>query len=144
MQDRREFIKQSCTMCLGIVGLGALVTQLSGCAPIPILKAEPVGGLLSVPVSSFTETNKMVIIRNSQLEWDVVVVKMSDTVYEAIQMKCTHQDNLLTATKTGFFCSAHGSTFDLEGNVTKEPALRPLKKYKTEMKEAVILVDTQS
>jgi Rieske Fe-S protein len=48
-------------------------------------------------------------------------------------MKCSHQDNSLTVTKTGLFCSSHGSTFDLEGNVTKEPALEPLKKFKTEI-----------
>jgi Rieske Fe-S protein len=59
-------------------------------------------------------------------------------------MKCTHQDNPLTATQTGFFCSAHGSTFDLKGNVTKEPALRPLKKYTTEIKESSILINTKS
>jgi Rieske Fe-S protein len=144
MQNRRDFIKQSCTLCLGIVGLSALTTQLAGCAPMPIYKGESVNGLITVPFTSFTETNKIVIVRNVHLDWDIVLVKVSDTEYQAVQMKCTHQDNPLTATQSGFFCSAHGSTFDLKGNVTKEPALRPLKKYVTEIKETAVLINTKS
>jgi Rieske Fe-S protein len=144
MQNRRDFIKQSCTLCLGVVGLSALTTQLAGCAPMPIYKGETVNGIITVPFTSFTETNKVVIVRNAQLDWDIVLVKVSDTEYEALQMKCTHQENPLTATQTGLFCSAHGSTFDLKGNVTKEPALRPLKKYITEIRDNSISINTKS
>jgi cytochrome b6-f complex iron-sulfur subunit len=59
-------------------------------------------------------------------------------------MKCTHQDNPLTVNSTGLYCTAHGSTFDLQGNVTKEPALHALKKYKTELNESSIVINTLS
>jgi Rieske Fe-S protein len=144
MQNRREFLKQSCGLCLGIVGLTALTTQLSSCAPMPIYKGEYTNGLISVPFSSFTETNKVVIVKNNQLDWDIVLVKISETEYEALQMKCTHQDNPLTATQTGMFCSAHGSVFDLKGNVTKEPALRPLKKYATTIRDTNVEINLKS
>lgn len=98
---------------------------------------------MTVPLSSFTEKNKMVIVRSGELEFDILVVK-SANAYHALQMKCSHQDNPLTANASGLFCSAHGSTFDLEGNVTKEPALKPLKKYKTEWNASSVLIHTRS
>lgn len=139
MTSRRSFIKQSCTICLGGFALG----WLSACAAIPVIKTENTKGLVTVPLSSFTEKNNSVIVRNSQLEFDILVVK-SGSSYQALQMKCTHQDNPLTASSSGLFCSAHGSTFDLRGNVTKEPALVPLKKYSTELNESTIIINLLS
>jgi cytochrome b6-f complex iron-sulfur subunit len=42
------------------------------------------------------------------------------------------------------YCSAHGSTFDLQGNVTHEPASRPLKQYRTEKVNNEIIIYLQS
>ena len=94
---------------------------------------------VNVPMSSFGESN-VLILRNDQMEFDVLLVKRSDSEVTALQMKCSHQDNSLTANKNGLFCSAHGSTFDLDGKVTKEPALNPLKKFKTEINNQNIIV----
>lgn len=108
---------------------------------LPVMKVESTKGLIKVPFSAFTEKNNAVIVRNSQLEFDILLVKSGNT-FNALQMKCSHQDNPLTANASGLFCSAHGSTFDLQGNVTKEPALQPLKKYKTELTESTIIINT--
>lgn len=143
MGNRRDFIKQSCTICMSGLALGWLTTQLSSCAVLPVIQAESTQGLITVLLSSFTEKNNSVIVRNSQLEFDILVMK-SENNYNALQMKCTHQDNPLTVNSTGLFCSAHGSTFDLQGNVTKEPALRPLKKYKTELNGLSLIINTLS
>ena len=124
--------------------LGWLTSQLTACgSALPIVKAENSQGLISVPLSSFADNRGGVIVRNSQLEFDILVVK-SENVYKALQMKCTHQDNPLTATATGLFCAAHGSTFDLNGNVMKEPALQPLKKYNTEINESFVIIHLKS
>lgn len=143
MTSRRDFIKQSCTVCLSGLTLGWLTTQLSACAPIPVIKADQTKGAISIALTSFTEKNNMVIVRNGQLEFDILVVKSANS-FQAVEMKCTHQDNPLTVNSSGLFCSAHGSTFDLNGNVTKEPALKPLKKYKTELQESSIRIYTLS
>ncbi len=143
MTSRRDFIKQSCTLCLSGLALGFLTTQLSACAAIPVIRSESSQGLITVLLSSFTEKNNSLIVRNGQLEFDILVVKSGNN-YNAVQMKCTHQDNPLTVNSNGLFCAAHGSTFDLQGNVTKEPALRALKKYKTELKESSIVINTLS
>ena len=143
MQDRRAFLKQSCGLCFGLVGLGALATQLTSCAALPVVKADSNNGQFTVPLTSFTEKSKVVIVRNPQLEYDIAVVKNSDSDYTALQMKCTHQDNALTVTQTGLYCASHGSSFDLRGNVTQEPALAPLKKYKTELTNTSIIINTK-
>jgi Rieske Fe-S protein len=142
MGSRRDFIKQSCTICMS-GAMGWLTTQLSSCAALPVIRAESSQGLITVSLSSFTEKNNSVIVRNSKLEFDILVVR-SEKNYNALQMKCTHQDNTLTVNSTGLYCAAHGSTFDLQGNVTKEPALRALKKYKTELNESSLIIHTLS
>lgn len=144
MQSRRDFIKQSCTLCLGIAGLGLITTQLSSCAPLPVYKSEPDNGLLTVPLSAFTEKSNIVIVRSRMLEFDIAVVKGSSGDYSALLMKCTHQDNPLTPTGSGFYCPSHGSSFDLKGNVTQEPALRPLRHYTTQLTTSSILINTNS
>ena len=138
MQSRRNFIKQSCSMCASIAGMGILASQFSGCAPLPMCKGDICKGVISVPLSSFTDKNKIVIVRNKQLEFDILLVKQTEDIYYALLMKCTHQENPLTANPSGLFCSTHGSTFDLHGNVTKEPALNPLKKFKTKVNNSSI------
>jgi nitrite reductase/ring-hydroxylating ferredoxin subunit len=81
-----------------------------------------------VPVSFF-ETSNLAIVRDNQAEFDILLVKKSEDLFEAIYMKCSHRENPLTATETGLYCSAHGSIFDLDGNVKKEPATAPLQKF---------------
>ena len=140
MESRRDFIKNSCKRCAAGLTLGWLTTQLSACATLPVLKVENENGALAVPFSSFTEKNNQVIVRSSKMEYDILLVK-SGNAYTALQMKCTHQDNPLTVNSTGLFCASHGSVFDLNGNVTKEPALQPLKKYSTKVTETSVLIN---
>jgi Rieske Fe-S protein len=140
MQNRRAFIKQSCGLCLGVVGLGVLATQLTSCAPLPLYKSDGDKNNITVPFTAFTEKSNMVIVRNPNQEFDILLIKRADGSYYAMQMKCTHQDNPLTVNQSGLFCSAHGSTFDLDGKVTKEPALRPLQTFKTEINNSSVLI----
>jgi len=79
-----------------------------------------------------------------QVAYDILLVKKSTEEYLAIYMKCSHQENPVTATTTGLFCSSHGSRFDLDGNVTKEPATAPLKKFKTAIIDNQIVIDLKS
>ena len=141
MQNRRTFIKQSCALCMSIAGLGVISSQLSGCAPFPICKNNICKGIVSVPLTSFSDKNNLVIVRNNQMDSDILLVKASNDKYNALEMKCTHQDNPLTANSSGLFCSAHGSTFDLSGNATKEPALLPLKKFETKITDSSVEIN---
>lgn len=140
MRSRREFIKDTCTSCLGASIMGLTLTQLSGCASLPVYKTNLRDKKVLVPLTSFAESN-LVIVRDLQVPFDVLVVKKSDQEFNAIYMRCSHRENPVTATKTGLFCSSHGSTFDLEGNVTKEPATEPLQKFKTQLIDSQISIE---
>lgn len=140
MQNRRSFIKQSCALCISAIGLGAVVSQLSSCAPIIVFKGEIQQKKISVPFSTFTEFNNMLIVRNNQLSFDILLIKKSDGTFTALEMKCSHQDNPLTVNKTGLFCASHGSSFDFDGKVLKEPALLPIKKYNVEIENLIVQI----
>lgn len=143
MKTRREFLKDTCTACLGTAFLGITVTQLSSCSSLPIYKTNLSQKAVDVPLSNFAESN-LVIVRDLQVPYDILLVKKSDQDYRAIYMKCSHRENPVTATKSGLYCPSHGSTFDLDGNVTKEPATEPLHKFKTEIKDQQLTIDLNS
>lgn len=134
---RRFFIKNSCAACAGIITGGIL---LSGCASsLPMLKTSVDDNALIVPESKFTDQNNMVIVRGTGMENDILLIK-KDATYKALFMKCTHEGIGLTATSTKLICPAHGSIFDLEGNVLKEPAHIPLKHFNTDVKNGNIFI----
>lgn len=143
MKTRRDFLKDTCAACLGTAFLGFTFTQLTSCSSLPVYKTDLTRKLVNVPLSGFAESN-LVIVRDLQVPFDILLVKKSEQEYNAIYMKCTHQENQVTATKNGLYCSSHGSTFDLDGNVTKEPALLPLKKFKTEIRDTQLSIDLNS
>lgn len=126
---RRAFIKQTCTFCASLIGITALPTVVQSCAPIVMLKSLIDDGKIVVQRSAFSTENKLVILRNSSLEFDIAVVWLGPDLYKAFELQCTHQANPLVPTKSGFFCSAHGSSFTFDGKVKNEPALRDLKEY---------------
>ncbi len=127
--NRRNFIQKSCATCIGLTGMGFL---LQGCASsLPVFSTTINKKNISVPVSKFQDLKtNLLLIRNSSLEYDILLVKKGEE-YKALSMECTHQSASLTPTATKIICSAHGSVFDLDGNVIKEPALQPLHQYKT-------------
>lgn len=140
MKTRREFLKDTCTFCLGGAFLTTAFSQLTSCSPLPVYKTDLSKKIVNVPLSSFAESN-LLIVRDMQVPYDILLVKKSEQEYNAIYMKCSHQENPVSATTNGLYCSSHGSSFDLDGNVTKEPALAPLKKFKTQIIDNQVSID---
>ncbi|MBL7734263.1 MAG: Rieske 2Fe-2S domain-containing protein [Chitinophagaceae bacterium] len=135
---RRLFIKNSCAACASLIGASWI---LEGCgSSLPMLKtAIANNNTISVPISKFTPQNNMVIVRGAGMENDILLIK-KDNAYKALYMKCTHEGIGLTATSTKLVCPAHGSLFDLEGNVLKEPAHIPLKQFAAKVENENILI----
>lgn len=129
MSNRRQFIKDSCTFCIYAVGAVSFSSLLSRCASLPVYKATTVNNIVSIPVASILPNEKIKIIRTDKLEYDILLVTNEDKSYHALLMQCTHQDNPLVATSGGLSCNMHGSTFNLNGEVTKGPAARALKQF---------------
>lgn len=136
---RRLFIKQGCLSCAGIIAGSTLISLLESCVTMPVHKVGKQSNNIEVPVSKFLNS-KTVLVSIPWLSNDILLVKKSETTYTALYMKCSHQDQILGATNNGLYCSAHGSTFDFDGNVTQEPATQPLKKFETAVKNETITI----
>src|SRR5882757_252251 len=128
--ERREFIKSSCNVCM-LLTAGLILPMLPGCGPAAyqVIHTEVRNDGIEIPLSSFTQQYPLQLVRPNGWLYAIAVRKKEDNTYSALLLKCTHQDNQLTASANGFNCSLHGSAFNTEGAVTKGPAERPLKPY---------------
>lgn len=122
--QRRDFLRTSCMACAGSA-LGLAAFSLSGCGTLPLVKATTANGALTIPVASFAEATQ-VIARHPKLSYDVLVMKLPDGNYRSLYLRCTHEDQPLSATAKGLHCTSHGSRFALDGSVTTGPATKPL------------------
>lgn len=127
--ERRAFLKKACGTCAALLTLGAIVPAVQGCAPLMSIKTDVRAGDIQVARMLFTAENKLVLIRNASSEFDIAVVQLGENLFKAFEMQCSHQANPLVATRTGFFCNAHGSSFTLDGQVKNPPATANLREY---------------
>ena len=128
--QRRKFLSSSCKVCL-LGAAGYSLFNVDGCAPASsVYKTTITNGDLNVPLNLF-DKNALQIVRPKGWYYDVAVQKNSDNSYTALLLQCTHQENQLTPTGTGYHCSLHGSDFDKQGNVRKGPAEQPLHHFET-------------
>jgi cytochrome b6-f complex iron-sulfur subunit len=135
--ERRVFIKQGCAACMGLIGTAVLLESCG--SSLPLVKTIPENKTLSIPESKFSNNNNLVVVRSSSFENDILLIK-DHTGYRALNLRCTHEGVGLTATDKKIFCTAHGSIFDFQGNVVKEPALRPLTQFRTEILNENIVI----
>jgi nitrite reductase/ring-hydroxylating ferredoxin subunit len=137
--ERRKFLESACKACL-MAGAGFLIADLTACGPASQLMILPVtDNTVIVPLSAFKKQT-IQIVRPQGWFYDIAIRKISPEQYEAILMECTHQKNQLISTSNGFMCTLHGSRFNLEGNVLKGPAERPLKKFNTSLNKEQLAV----
>ncbi len=136
--DRRGFLISSCTACAVALAAGT-VLDLAGCSPLHVVSEEANGDTLHIPISEFGESNAL-IVRTKAAAYDILVVRYADQTTGALLMECTHQNTPLNATGTGLFCPAHGSAFDLHGNVTHGPAAKPLKIFNTSIEDGIVIL----
>ena len=112
-----------------MVGAPILLSLLEGCVSIKVFSSSIENNIIKVPLSSVSPEEKLKIIRPDNLDYDILLSRLPDNSFQAMLMKCTHLENPLVADSKGIVCSLHGSTFNLNGEVTYGPALRNLKMY---------------
>lgn len=140
MTTRRDFLKKTCGFCVALGGIAVVSSLMESCTSVPMVKASAVNKQVTVPVSAFVENQPFVRVRVTSMENDILLVKKTDGTFSGLYMQCTHEDQPLTVSGTGLHCASHGSSFDLEGNVTQSPATRPLKKYKASQNGESIII----
>ncbi len=125
--NRRNFINHSVKIgACALVGT-TLLTQ-SACTSYPMVKVKPTKNILNVPLSSFAE-GKRLLVRTPDLEFDIFVHQFASGQFRATLLQCTHRNEAVSVSDQQIFCPSHGSTFSLDGNVTKAPATQALKHF---------------
>lgn len=71
----------------------------------------------------------------------VIIVRTADMGFSAYSARCTHKGGKIKYDeKTGqLFCPSHGSRFDLQGQVVKGPATKPLQTFAAQNEIVVTL-----
>jgi len=74
----------------------------------------------------------------------LIVIRKDATTVIALDARCTHAGCTVAFNekRDELECPCHGSTFDLNGAVTHEPARAPLKRYPVQFDGIVIVIDT--
>lgn len=117
---------------MGLTGFASLLESCASAYQVIKTSSSATANVLKIPLSTFTEQVKMVVLRDDQLSEDLLLVK-NQKGFKALVLSCTHENSPLYATDTRIICNAHGAQFDFNGQVIKEPALYPLDEYKTEI-----------
>jgi Rieske Fe-S protein len=144
--QRRDFLKSSCTTCLlAATGWMLPAVALTGCGPAAwqVFSTEEREDRIEVPADTFIK-GPLVLVRPKGWFYSIALRKHEDNTYSALLLKCTHQDNQLTASSDGFSCSLHGSVYNKEGRVTKGPAERPLKTFPVTSNANQLIIHTKA
>ena len=111
-QNRRYFIKSTiAALAIGTVALWdkMIITQKK-------INAKN-------KVSLLFETNKQISFQD-----DYIIINNSNGI-SVLSSRCTHLGCKINEySNNQLLCPCHGSTFDLNGNATKGPAIKPLKR----------------
>lgn len=143
--NRREFVTQSCLACLSG---GILTSVLTSCQSTHYVSGTFEAKGLSVPKTDFVYlkkdkefTRQFIVVHNDKLEFPIYLFRASDSEYNALWMKCTHQGSELQASGDHLHCSSHGSEFDRTGKVTQGPAEENLRSFPVYVKGENIFIE---
>lgn len=143
--QRKEFLHQCGFACLGILGLSPL---MESCGTTKAVSNQITDKRLTVPLSQFavsrggqTTYKRYVVVRNEALNYPIVVYRQSDTEYNALLLRCTHQHNELNVSGELLTCPAHGSEFNHKGEVVQGPADAKLRQFPTSTDAQNLYID---
>lgn len=123
--SRRDFLKLASVTILtacGLLGLKGLFRFLNTqTEPLPPTEFE-LG-----PASNYPPGSRTVLP-------DIPALLMhAESGFLAIGLVCTHLGCTVESKPDGFVCPCHGSRFDLQGNVARGPASKPLRYLRVEI-----------
>jgi cytochrome b6-f complex iron-sulfur subunit len=128
--DRAEFMR------LVGVSVGAIVLQhcLSGCSTSndPQPDGPKVDFTISLNAAAYSALKNPggYTYENSQR---VIIARTKQNDFLAVSQECTHEQTtvLFDNSNNTFVCPKHQSVFDARGNVVKDPAKTPLRRFNT-------------
>ena len=70
----------------------------------------------------------------------VAVARTGPSSYRAFSLRCPHQGVVVTQTEQGWSCSAHGSLFEPDGDLTLGPATTALSRVPATLRRGSLIV----
>lgn len=132
--DRKEFISICSSACLGFIGVNVLLKNAS--LSDSVFRKEIQSNLLEIPLTDFQKIKRdkikwrrYIIVEADGLQYPIVVYRNSETNYNALLLKCTHQGTVLDVSGDLISCSGHGSEFSTTGEVLNGPAAKELQNF---------------
>ncbi len=141
--SRRGFLRQCSGALLGVTVVGAIAPALAGCEVSTVRNSDVTPN--EFDVSTLTNNNDGLVTTIKGPEGaPLLIVRISDTEYVTLSMRCTHEGCTVNAPKDLVVqCPCHGSRFDLTGRVLAGPAQRRLTSYITTYNPATRTVRVQ-
>src|ERR1700693_1893116 len=141
--ERRKFLSSACKACL-FAGAGFLISDLTACTTSSKIIHLPITqDSVRFPIIAFA-TELIQLIRPEGWYYDIAVRKTGTDQFDALLMKCTHQQNQLIMISNGYKCNLHGSQFNLSGQVVKGPAEHALKRFSTSLDQGQLVIQLKS
>ncbi len=132
---RRRFLVQLAA------GTGLVAGGLSACSAAATFQARLVQGRIIVDQAGLEElfrVDNVALVTAAGLPEALILIRMDEGSYRALGARCTHLGCRVRPGKHSLRCPCHGAVFDLEGNVIRGPAKKPLSRYELEVKETTI------
>jgi Rieske Fe-S protein len=123
--SRRHFI--------GALATSGVVAGLAGCAIVPVHRAYLQDGHLILKLDEMEELlseKNAFILQADGLPEPLLVVRTATGGLNVLGATCTHQMCQVRPGRGFLNCPCHGSTFDLDGQVVRGPATKPLTSYR--------------
>ena len=129
--QRRHFLAHLGGVCLG-------GQALLGCAIVPVHQTIVENGTIFLSdkvLNRLFEKNSAVLLQAAELSEDIVLLRGGEPILRALGGTCPHQACQVRPKGHFLICPCHGSTFNLDGEVTRGPAQNPLNRYPVELIE---------
>ena len=137
-KTRRSFLGVT-TKGLALAGLAGL----AGCAGIPVFTTQAVSGKISVDRNGFPELaipGKGIVVRAEGAGEPIILITLAAGEYRALSGVCTHLGCTVRLSRHGLACPCHGSTYALDGRVTRGPAPEALRVYSTTVSGDTVVI----
>ena len=127
---RRQALVAAAALC----GFGAVAVGTAS--------AAQASGSLRVQLSQYPALSKVggAAVVGTLNGVPVAVVRTTSRKYVALDRRCPHAGGIVTASGQGWYCPAHGSTFDLDGDRVSGVASSGLRKLKSRLSRGVLTI----
>ena len=131
---RRDFLQSSLSALAGLTIVGFVSPTFIGCGDDPASSNNTDAGKTMTVDVSVLDADGKAVRTSSPTGRPLIIIRRASDKYVTLLLFCPHegcQGTNLSNTTAKITCGCHGSTFDLDGKVTKGPASSDLTSYTT-------------